>query len=264
MRRFNYTGRHKLQRAEASVAVLPNEDGTADFQLQLKVEKLRPNHNAARIHAEAYLGNRFERFDFGTVGSPRFAARRRLQTFTAAEAIDLLFRVKIVDLTGHPGRLVAIARSIRPVGPADVTHSSLLPVQVQPLDDVVFKVQYPENALPILVLNESLDTSLEQGMKSIAKGNPLFVSLVYPGAVREILTRILIVDELSPDEEDEGHWVNRWIRFAESRNGETRPSGEDMNDELKEKLDQWIDLVVQKFGKDLNSVRRFENAMVEK
>lgn len=263
MRRFNYTDRHKLQLAEASVAVLPNEDGTADFQLQLKVDKLRPTHNAAKIHAEAYLGNRFERFDFGTVGSPRFTERRRLKTFTAAEAIDLLFRIKIVDVTDHQGRLVAIARSVRPVGPADVKHSSLLPVRVQPLDDIVFKIDYPdESGLPVLVLNESLDSSLEQGMKSIAKGNPIFVSLVYPSAVREILTRILVVDALSPDEEDEGHWVNRWIRFAESRNGDTRPSEEVMTEELKESLVQWIDVVVQRVGKDLNSVRRFESAMV--
>jgi len=136
---------------------------------------------------------------------------RRLETFTAAEAIDLLFRIKIVDVTDHHGRLVAIASSVRPVGPTDVKHASRLSVQVQPLDDVVYKIDYPdENALPVLVLNESLDSNLEQGMKSIAKGNPIFVSLVYPGAVREIQTRILVVDALSPDE---GHWVNRWIRF---------------------------------------------------
>ena len=261
MRRFNYTGRSRLKRSDVIIELFSADDGAAEFEALFDLTKFKQRHADALIVVEAYLGSSFERFDFGTIDKPASDGRRRLERFRAEERV--LFRVKIVDMSVNPGRLVAIAKSIRPTGPNEIHITSLLGVRVDSLDNVVYKLEFPDDDLPLLILNEELDSTFDQGIKAIARGHPVFVSLVYPSVVRDILTRILLVERQEAETDDLRSWVGKWIRFAKSKNPEPLPHFDEESDD-PELIANWIETVVEEVGRELKVVRRFENGILEK
>lgn len=261
MRRFNYTGRSRLKRSDVIIELFSADDGGAEFEALFDLTKFKQRHADALIVVEAYLGSSFERFDFGTIDKPASDGRHCLETFRADDA--LLFRVMVVDTSLKPGRLVAIAKSIRPTGPNEIHITSLLAVHVDSLDNVVYKLKFPEDDLPLLILNEELDLTFDQGIKAIARGHPLFVSLVYPSVVRDILSRILLVERREAETDDEPSWVGKWIRFAKSKNPEPVPHVDEESDD-PEPLVDWIETVVEEVGRELKVVRRFQNGILDK
>lgn len=260
MRRFNYTGRLRIDRSRVSVTLHAVENGRLDCEADVDVSELVKAKvpPTAGIFLEAYNRTKFERFDLGTVGSPAAKQTWHLETFHKDES--LLFRVKVVDANDHAGRIIASASGIRPATPDESHQSSLLPVSVEPLDDVVYRVDFPDDGPPTLRLNEALDTSLEGGIKAVVR-TPLFVALVLPEVVRQVLTRILVVEGQDTDDDDSSSSCAKWRRYARILNPDPMP-------ELGEEDDtgpllEWIDVAVSKVGRDVGAIQRFQQAVAE-
>jgi hypothetical protein len=106
-------------------------------------------------------------------------------------------------------------------------------------------------------LNERLDGVTAGGIKGFAH-NPLFVALVFPSVVKEVLVRLLIVDELSEEDlEDEGP-EGKWLRYAKGANPEPLPGVEEREARL-----EWIGRAVDQVGEQLRVLERFSAAMSE-
>ena len=138
---------------------------------------------------EARLQTRWMRFGFGTVGAIAPAADRTLTEFDSPDGIR--FSVKVTAASGHPGQLLAEADSIpvRFPGEAEERRNPLLPVKSEDIGHEVYRLDF-SNDPPILLVNRAA------GDKDAIARSPLFMSIVYPAALREILNRIIHIEDL--------------------------------------------------------------------
>jgi hypothetical protein len=69
--------------------------------------------------------------------------------------------------------------------------------------------------------------------------------LVYPGVMRQVLSKILIDEKWTDDEEDDGEWQSDWVRFARALSGRQElPHPED-----EKQREAWIDESVAAFAR---------------
>lgn len=239
-RRFNYTGRKKINRADAEIRL--HGVGTElrfDAKLTLGGYHLDPQ---ARVAVEAYRARtaNYRRFEFGHLNAPLPPADRSLGDFLDPKGI--LFRVKVTLDTDGLGRLIAEADGIRPYQPDETAGT------VQPLLDVVsydlggeaWRLNFRGASAPELVIDSSIPEKQDYAR------DPRFRALAAPSILREILTRILLIDQ-SVQEDDPEHWTNRWVKFGERQVGQPVPEFE--NDDKEDECRDWIDDAVRSFAK---------------
>ncbi len=228
VRTLNYTGRKRIRRGDARIAIREEKGGNVfDAGLSLADYGLS---GGARIFVEAYRQTLYMRFDFSQVGAMCIPDDRLLRDFDSAEGV--LFRVRVVTSADPHGLLLAEADQIRPRKSIyeDENRISLLPVRPSwDLGDEIWVLEFDTQDTRILI-NATLGD-----WHTIAR-EPFFISLVYPHLLRSILRRIL-KDEVWRDTEDMDDWRSRWLHFAVSLPGVSDPPGED--DEAR--LDDWID-----------------------
>jgi hypothetical protein len=174
------------------------------------------------------------RFPFGRVGAIVPSEDRRLVEFEAADGV--LFRVRVTSAAGRHGVMLAEADRISARRPEEVEEyrTSLLPVRSCDLDQEVWRVDFNDG--PVLLINKSLD-------KHAVANSHFFQSLVYPQAMREILTRILLLEDF-PNREDHDDWRTQWLNFAESLPGVGETQEEDTD-----RFEDWIDSAVASFAR---------------
>jgi hypothetical protein len=210
IRKFNYTGRKKIDRDNISIRLV--RDTTPHPYFDLKIS-LNPEDfpDDAELIVEAYDRSSFMRFKCGSLKSPVFPEDRHLTEIHSTNAI--LFRVKVVDPTTQHGKILAAADRLTSVGESqeDARRISLLPVSYADLGKEVWKLDF-WNTGPVLILNKRIESV---SVSEIVKTSDLFFSLVYPSVLREILVHILVIDDTF-EEEDPELWQNLWIRFVES------------------------------------------------
>lgn len=247
-RRFNYTGRKRLQRKDIAISLEPQEGTGGSFSARLDLGGYGfPKE--AQLWVEAYRQTSWMRFGFGTIGNPEIPRDRQLNAFDNLEAV--LFRVKVVTPGEPHGKLVGVLDRIRPGEPEDDEEDHripLLPVKPQDLGAEVWRVEIEDQ--PRLLVNSAL------GDGTALVKTPEFLGLVFPTALREILQRVLI-DDAHRDTEDSDDWRSQWLRFA------TRIPGVDQNlpDEDGEgEVRDWIDEAVSAFCRGHDILRRFEAA----
>lgn len=248
IRRVNSTGRKKILRDDVKVSVLGRSDGTLEFDAAFNFVdyELPPD---ARVYLEAYRQSTFMRFDYGTVQSPQLAAgkSRKLNEFTSKDG--LLFRVKVTSPADQAGLLLAEADQI-PIESADNQDESripLLPTAPEDLGQEVWCVGIGASG-PILQINKHL-----QDWKEVA-GSLAFRCLVFPSAMRHILTHIVLIDQ-EPDADDQQSWRGRWLRFATSLGVGDPP---DLTSDEIEKM-EWIDAAVRRFSQHFQLVNHYKN-----
>lgn len=219
LRKLNFTERAKIPRAAVHIALRRESDGVLAFDPALDLSTVAAPKES-RVYIEAHYRTSYMRFDCGTLGDLVFPDNRRLFEIDSSSVVR--FRVKVVDNTTNERRIVAAADDITVSaesagGGATI---SLLPVDFRDLGDVAWRVQF-EASGPVLELNNRID-----GIERLARNDAAFFALVYPAAVREILTRILIVDEYEPaDDADE--WWSLWMRWARDLTDAPPPDGDD-------------------------------------
>jgi hypothetical protein len=206
LRKMNFTERAKIPRSAVRIALRRETDGVLAFDPTLDLSGIAVA-SEARVYIEAHYRTSYMRFDCGTAGDLTMPENRRLAEIDSSNVVR--FRVKIVDNTTNERRIVAAADDITVSAESneDGARVSLLPVEFRDLGDVPWDVQF-EASGPVLELNNRID-----GIERLARNDATFFALVYPAAVREILTRILIVDAYeATDESDE--WWSLWMRWA--------------------------------------------------
>jgi hypothetical protein len=247
IRRLNYTGRVKVRREDVAVTVDAYEDGFA-VSAGLSLEDY-DFPSDAYVYLEAYRQTTWTRFPYGTVGniqSPPIE-QRALGEFGYPEGI--LFRLKVTK-SGDKHVLLGVADRI-PVGlPADdADRDPLLSVYPAHLGDELWQLDLSDE--PRLLVNKTVVSDWRQLATS-----SIFVALVYPAALRQILETILLLCQ-HRDADDEFDWKSRWLRFSRGLPGVDRELPE-KDDEEGAKL--WISDAVSAFAKKLKLGEKFANA----
>jgi hypothetical protein len=252
MRRFNYTGRRKIPESDVGVHLTVSPTGVVSFTLRLNLKNVLPPLPAGcRLIVEAYDGPRFERFEFGEAQEEMLVSRE-LTGFAATN--PPLFRLKLVEPADPRGRIAAHARAIRPTAGNEPQNArSLLHVTTRNLGQLVYRVELPEDGheFPTLVINETLARPDDLGVRMLAT-HPVFVSMVMPQAVRDVLTHILFVERAEPEPDDES-WRGKWISLAEQLAGDAVPNAED-NTAAR----AWIEAAAEGLARQLQAAERFK------
>jgi hypothetical protein len=249
IRRFNYTGRKPIDRADARLFVV---ESPLRFEAALQLDGYGLPADA-RVFVEAYRQTTWVRFDFGTVAALRAPDDCTLAAFETSDG--LLFRVKVTAATGAVGRLLAEADQLPPLNRSDDAEEPrepLLTVTGQDLGQEIFRVDFT-GARPMLLMNRAVGD-----WRALAR-SPSFACLIYPQVVREILTRVLHIEghyELEP----ESDWKAQWLRFASQIPGGSEPP--DSKPEEHE-LDDWIDSIVAAFGRLHHCADQFNHSWHE-
>ena len=239
-RRFNFTGRKHVTRDHVYIRLLPTDSGlTFDARVELESYELSPN---ARVWLEAYrpATTAYRRFDLGHALRPVLQPDRSLASFEVPEGI--LFRLKVTDSSQEVGLLLAEADAIRPLLPGENEGSrkALLPVQPEDLGGEVWRLDYQGDS-PVLLINSKLDDWNE------VAHDPLFRSLSAPAILRELLTRILLIERDEGDADDPEDWRRQWIQFCKDLPGVGRcPLDEGVDSDL-DSLTEWIEAAVRSF-----------------
>ncbi|MCB1105988.1 MAG: hypothetical protein KDK74_14755 [Cephaloticoccus sp.] len=178
----------------------------ATFTAQLKLDGFKFNSDA-RVVIEAYRGSGglWIGYDWGCVSALRKPPTATLDGFESVEG--LLFRVRVIAVH-EPHQILGEADKIPfvPVGEAPTNKQPLIKTLPAELGDLVWDVNFDDET-PVLRVNRSL------GNWQVVAYDKAFRALVYPAVLREILTRILIVDNWTGDSEDDD-WRVKWIKFA--------------------------------------------------
>jgi hypothetical protein len=245
IRRINYTGRQRLNRDDVKIVLHEDIGKPAKFDA---IFRFQPHDlpDDATVFVEAYRQTFLMRFDFGTVSKLEAPSNRSLTEFETPDG--LLFRIKITSQSPQRGRLLAEADRI-PFRRADEVEQDrvpLLPVVPQDLGAEITRVDFADE--PRLLINSTLGD-----FRSLAR-SPVFMSLVYPQAFREILTRILRIDNYR-EVDDPNNWRSNWLRYSMMLPGIAAPPEED-DETLTE---NWIDDVVSAFCKKTEMLERFRS-----
>ena len=233
IRRFNFTGRRRIEQERAGFEVTEATDGgPSTFNATLNFDGMGLPDDAP-VTIEAYRGRMAMRFPWGEVGALAPPPDRRLVSVPDNPS----FRVKVVASDGS-GLLLAMANRIRPR--REERRGALL--WLKPSDALgkeVWRLEFGDGN-PTLLLNSNVP-----GIEAAVQNDGAFRGLVFPEAMRAALVRALIVDDADL-EDDEGDW-SEWLRFARSFLDEPLLSGEDGDVDRAARM-AWIDAAVAAFA----------------
>ena len=258
-RRFNYTQRRKILRSQVAIAwVEPeNENEPLRFDGELNLELDPPLPSNAEVFLEVYNGPILMRFQCGTVDSLSLPVNRELTDFSPGQRP--LFRVKVTSPDDPLKRLLARADSISPMSPheAKTGRKAILPVELEDLGDLVWRVKMDDPDQPILQLNKAINEP--NAISTMAKEGD-FLGLVYPAVMREILSTLLHPDSTS----DETH---PWIDFGARMAGCMPPNDDDFDetesDDFTKECHIWIEKAVAGFASHFEVSRAFVTSKIQ-
>lgn len=245
-RRFNYTDRQRILHEHVTIRIVQDEAGLSfDADLDLsgyRFEKLSPK---PRIFIEAYRGGTasWKRFDFGVVGEMSKPPDRSLAEFRTPEGILFRVRVTAADPAGA-GRLVGEASTVRPRLPGEEDLPVQPLIQHLPSDDIgdeIWRVDF-SGEMPLLKVNSRLPMGVDQFLT-----DPRNRAVFAPAIMRQVLTRILLIEADPGDEENEDDWRQRWLRFGARMTGTDAPEVDHKDGRIE--IEEWIDQGVEGFAR---------------
>ncbi len=212
MPRVFFTGRRKIRRSDVSIILRHGKP--SDFQATIDLSKYAKSLTAtASVIVEASHTAASQRFDFGTVADCRPRAPLLLTIFD--EAAEPRFRVLVVDNSSEPGVLLAACDSVNAIEASQGASGGRSLLQLVPKPNSTMRGQLWKVA-PIgggfqLWYNRDIPR-----LASAIKGkNPETLGLILPSAIREILARLHVWDEVDVER-------NEWTDLAEKVGGERR------------------------------------------
>ncbi len=247
-RRINSTGRKRISREQVDIRLLESETGQPlRVKASVDLEKQNFPGNAA-VSIEAYHRSSGMRFDCGTVEDLKIPPVLVLDEVDRSGAV--LFRVKVVDVEIHPGRVLGSAERLSPTGDDEIDgRKSFFPVVFTDLGPEVWKVAIEPGGRPSLLLNREVP-----GISQKLQNDPLFQGLILPMALR-IVVEALVAD---PDEDDEeADWKTDWREFCRNSLGMT-DDPDNLPDDQKA---EWTDRAVKAFCNVydfMDSIRKME------
>ena len=118
---------------------------------------------------------------------------------------------------------------------------------------IVWKLNWDKGVLdPVLCINKKINTG--QDITSIAGRDSDFLALVFPEALRQILTRIMMDESL-----DHNDTENNWLVFAQGQTAMHRPDEDSFDDRADYfiKVEEWVEDIVQQFSADIGVFDRY-------
>ncbi len=253
---LNYTGRQRIPRSAIRIALAEDGDGHRFFDANLDLDGL-DLPDSARLYVEAYHKFSYMRFDLGTVAERLNLAedKRRLTELDASDIVH--FRVKVVDKTSSFGRILADADKIAPET-ARAKQIPLLPVQPCDLGELAWRLDF-EMDIPVLLVNNRIDPQI----MDIVRRDPAWHALVFPAAIREVLSRILLVEDRDDPWSDDDPYA-LWLRWGSDLVGSSPPQSDD-DDEgaLDTEKRDWIDRVVVAFSMQIHASDKYRRSLME-
>jgi hypothetical protein len=205
IRRINHTGRRRILREQVRITV-DDQRKPVTFTAELTLDSHKFNADA-RVIIVAYRGSGglWMPFDWG-----RVAALRKPPTATLndVDSVDgLLFRVHVVAVH-EPHKILGEADKLpfKLVGEAPSRITPLIKTRSADLAELVWDVDFDAEP-PELRINRAL------GNWSVVAHDKAFRAVVYPALLREVLVRVLLIDEWSGDADDDD-WRAKWIKFG--------------------------------------------------
>ena len=244
VRRINHTGRVRLRKADMRFTIYESDGRPAQFTADLDFSSYGLSGDAW-VFVEAQRQTSWMRFPFGTVTRIRPPQSLLLSEFDSPEGV--LFRVRITMSREPKGRILAEADGVRPRKEAEEETDREPLISVKPDDSLyqeVCRVDFADP--PLLLINGSLGD-----YRAVAR-NPAFAALTYPSVMREILTRILRIEEYF-ETDDMTDWRCQWLRFST-----LLPGTPDLPEEIDpDAIDTWIDEAVAAFCRHNAMSNRF-------
>lgn len=191
----------------------------------------------AKVYVDAKQLLETIRFDLGSIGDP---APTSLHDVSRLRGERVTFNVLVLD--SATSRKLGMATTVRPNVETEKADDSipLLPVdasgRVAPL---IWEIDYSDNDqeghtdAPVL----KVDSEAARHSAAFFMQDAAVRALVLPAAMREVLTRVLLVDR-SEYEPDSRSWRSSWIRFASRLAGEDPPNADEPN--AHEEANMWI------------------------
>lgn len=243
IRRLNFTRRRRINQSDVQVRLWEENGQRKRFRLTANSKAYSGLPEEAQVCVEAYYKNMYTRYDIAPVHEFQGHCERQLEEGYGDFAF---FRLKIVgtDERGR-GRILACADQIRPRKAEEekAEQESLLPVSYVNMGEEVWRLDY-ENGLPVLEVNERLKGTCD------IRDDPSFCGLVFPAALKEILSRILLVEKYYDVDGSREDWQCRWLRLACSL-PEVRelPAGGEFEqiEEMVGEYVAWVGEVIQAF-----------------
>ena len=257
-RRFNYTGRKRINREDCLVRLVET-GGQLSFEATIRLSgyELETIAPPPRVFIEAYRGasSLWRRFDFGTAGAVQSPTNRSLADFGTGS--DILFRLKVTSEGADKGKLLASADQITPTLPSGKAPSTPLIAHIQADDigDEIWRLEFDDlgSNLPLLKVNSRVPMGVDQFVM-----DPCLRAIFAPSVMRQVLHRILVVDRDLGDEDDAADWRQRWVRFAESLSGVTECPGTMEKDNSNfDIIEQWTNSAIEAFARSAGLLERF-------
>lgn len=245
VRKFNFTGRKKIPSKFISIQKISNGNSNY-FIANLDLQKLGfPND--AFIYVEAYHNANFLRFNFGTIQNIKSPIDTSIDELPEIE--NVLFRVRVVDESTSHGRILGNAERIKPRNDLESgERESILPVKFENLKNQIWKITFDQDLPgPVLVFNNEKNFP---GIRIRVQSDNNFFSLIFPAAIRTILTKMADEDKLDRDSDD---WSAHWVQFSEDILGVSPTPSHDSPE-----IDNWIDEIVDSFCLKYNSINRIK------
>lgn len=239
VKRINFTQRSRLTREQANVAIHPDgDDRPATFEAKLDLSELRASAGDARVFVEAYHQTTRMRFDYGTVEATTAPPPDDLRLTEFADWKDVRFRVKVTDVTGSPGKLVAWADRIKPQGPDDQDEPDLVLFKDADLLGLLWDLEFDDERGPVVRIEK------KHGAQEVGR-DPVFQSAVFPEVMRRTL-EYAFIEEKTPYPSP-GHWSTQWVDgFIKPKLGlKAPPPFEDGAADIR----LWINRAVETFAR---------------
>ncbi len=251
IRKLNYTNRIKISQDDVRIRV-DEKDGSLFMAADISSLSNREKYELppqARVYVEAYQSATWMRFDYGRIEKIQPPKNCALEKFDSAEGIK--FRIKVTSAEGDH-RLLAEADKIRLERQEESPGNSYTLLDVVPksgMGDEVYRVVFSDlDGGPELHVNKD-----HVNHRTIVKSAE-FSTIALPSIFREILTRIIIIEEFK-DDDSEDDWKSQWIQFAKMFS--PNPEIPDPKDE-PENCFVWIDEAVSGFAKKLKLRNNFK------
>mgnify|MGYP001169331256 FL=1 len=221
---INFTERKKI--LKSNFIFKTSEDSKGNHELSVELGDFDTNEffGHERVYIEAYAKSTRQTIDCGIITKLELPSKIPLKGLDVSAVT--LFEVKVVDESSKLGRLIALGQKFR-ANEDDIDNTMpLLPIVEFDLGEIPWKVSF-EPTPNELHLNKSIPGATDR-----FKTDGMFLALVLPAALREILTH-----HLNKDDADEN--TEKWTEFAQSF------GKQDSEDEVNE----WIDKVIEGFCK---------------
>ena len=197
----------------------------------------------ARVFVEAYRQTSFMRFPHGTVdrAHPRATSHRLASSQSSPAGEGLLFRVKVTSMGDRAGVLLAEGDRIPVSDDKEQPDKriALLPTAPADLGQESLRVDLTGANGPLLLVNKRV------GNWPTVAASPLFRSLVYPAAMRQVLWHIYKVEGTRATD-DADDWRCRWLMFATALPGIGEPPLSSNDDDIGS---EWITAAVESFAR---------------